>query len=134
MVQLNLKNADVYKYKYSGYSIGFDSRRSFTHPSGGDCRDVIIFGADLSSSTRAKNKSRSILVLGKYFTQRIDNTTIYAEKMYSTNFNVDNKTFCLSLHYNGNNSYLFVNGKEIINFKAKDSEFYRIHCVLKIFQ
>ena len=42
--------------------------------------------------------------------------------MYSTNFNVDNKTCCLSLHYNGDNSYLFVNGKEIINFKTKDSE------------
>ena len=35
---------------------------------------------------------------------------------------MDNKKFCLSLHYNGDNSYLFVNGKEIIRFKAKDSE------------
>ena len=35
---------------------------------------------------------------------------------------VANQKFCLSLHYNGDNSYLFVNGKEIINFKAKDSE------------
>ena len=42
--------------------------------------------------------------------------------MYSTNFTVANKKFCLSLHHNGDNSYLFVNGKEIINFKAKDSE------------
>ena len=42
--------------------------------------------------------------------------------MYSTNFTVTNKTVCLSLHYNGVNSYLFVNSKEIIKFKAKDSE------------
>ena len=42
--------------------------------------------------------------------------------MYSPNFTVDNKTFCLSLHYNGGNSYLFVNGKQVINFKAKISE------------
>ena len=42
--------------------------------------------------------------------------------MYSPNFSVDNKTFCLSLHYNGDDSYLFVNGKEVINFKAKSSE------------
>ena len=42
--------------------------------------------------------------------------------MYLTNFVVANKIFCLSLHYNGDNSYLFVNGEEIINFKAKDSE------------
>ena len=42
--------------------------------------------------------------------------------MHSTNFTVVNKNFCLSLHYNGDSSYLFVNGKEIINFKAKNSD------------
>ena len=47
---------------------------------------------------------------------------VQQKKIYSTNFTVDNKIFCLSLHYNGNNSYLFFNGKEIINFKAKDPE------------
>ena len=76
----------------------------------------------MSSSTHANNKGRSILVLGKYFIQGIDSTTIDAGKMYSTNFNVANKKFCLSLHYNGDSTYLFVNGKESINFKAKDSE------------
>ena len=42
--------------------------------------------------------------------------------MYLTNFTIANKKFCLSLHYNGDSSYLFVNDKEIINFKAKDSD------------
>ena len=42
--------------------------------------------------------------------------------MYSINFAVTENKFCLSLHYNGANSYLFVNGTEIIKFKAKDSE------------
>ena len=42
--------------------------------------------------------------------------------MYSINFTVTKKKFCLSLHYNGANSYLFVNGTEIIKFKAKDSK------------
>ena len=42
--------------------------------------------------------------------------------MYSINFAEHNKKFCLYLHYNGANSYLFVNGKEIHKFKAKDSE------------
>ena len=42
--------------------------------------------------------------------------------MYSINFTENNKKFCLSLHYNGVNSYLFVNGTEIYKFKAKDSE------------
>ena len=41
--------------------------------------------------------------------------------MYSINFSKNNTKFCLSLHYNGANSYLFVNGTEIIKFKAKDS-------------
>ena len=42
--------------------------------------------------------------------------------MYSTNFTLTKKKFRLSLHYNGANSYLFVNGAEIYKFKAKDSE------------
>ena len=42
--------------------------------------------------------------------------------MYSINFTVEKKKLCLSLHYNGADSYLFVNGKEIVKFKAKDSE------------
>ena len=42
--------------------------------------------------------------------------------MFSTNFTVVNKIFCLSLHYSGDNSYLFVNQNKIIKFKAKDSE------------
>ena len=115
------KNADSDKYKYSGYGIGFDSRGSFSHSSGGYGKNVIIFGADMSSSAHANNK-RNILVLGKDFIQGMDNTRINAEKIYSTNFTVANKKICLSLHYNGDSSYLFVNGKEIINFKAKDSE------------
>ena len=48
--------------------------------------------------------------------------TLTAERMYSINFTVTKKKFCLSLHYNGANSYLFVNGTEIYKFKAKDSE------------
>ena len=61
-------------------------------------------------------------MLGKFFIQGIKGTTIYAGKIYSTNFSVDNKRFCLSLHYNGDNSCLFANGKEIHKCKSKDSE------------
>ena len=42
--------------------------------------------------------------------------------MYSPNFTLDNKTFCMSLHYNIDNSYLFVNGKEVAKYKAKNSK------------
>ena len=117
-----IKNADVDKYRYSGYGIGFDSRGSFSHPSGGDGKNVIIFGANLSSFVHANNNVNNILVLSKDFIQGINSTTIFAEKTYSNNFAVDNKRFCLSLHYNGDNSYLFVSSKEIHKFKAKDSE------------
>ena len=42
--------------------------------------------------------------------------------MYPINFTMTKKKFCLSLHYSGENSYLFVNGEKIVKFKAKDSE------------
>ena len=48
--------------------------------------------------------------------------TLTAEKMYSVNSTKHNKKFCLSLHYNGANSYLFIISKEIHKFMTKDSE------------
>ena len=61
------------------------------------------------------------LILGKGPSQGLEHT-LSEEKMYSTNFTKKNTKFCLSLHYNGTNSYLLVNSKETIKFKAKDSE------------
>ena len=83
---------------------------------------LLFFGADLSNSAHATNQTQSVLVLGHDFIQKINDTTIYAEKVYSPNFTVDNKIFCLSLHYNGDNIYLFVNSKEVTKFKANNSE------------
>ena len=42
--------------------------------------------------------------------------------MNSINFTKEATKFCLSFHYNGANSYLLVNGTEIIKFKVEDSE------------
>ena len=42
--------------------------------------------------------------------------------MYSLNFTVNNKIFCLTLNYNGNNGYLFINSKKVTKFKARISE------------
>ena len=120
-VSLN-KNADIDQYKYSGYVIGFDGKAEFLFGSNELGRNVIIFGADMSSSVHANNKKNNILVFRKDFTQGLNNTTIYAEKLYSINFTENNKKFCLSLHYNGANSYLFVISTEIYKLKAKDSE------------
>ena len=101
---------DTAKYFYSGYGLGFDST------------GLIDYRFDLSNSVHATNKTQNILIVGHGLTQKVNNTTIYAEKMYSPNFSTENKIFCLSLHYNGDNSYLFVNGKEVTKFKAKTSE------------
>ena len=76
----------------------------------------------MSSSVHANNKANNILAPGKDIIQGINGTTIYAEKTYSINFTKSRARFCLSLHYNGDNSYLFVNATEICKFKAKDSE------------
>ena len=113
---------DTDKYIYSGYGLGFDISGQFSHPQGGMARNIIIFGVDLSNSVHVTNKTQNILILGHGLTQKVKNTTIYAEKMYSPNFSAENKIFCLSLHYNGDDSYLFVNGKDVTKFKAKKSE------------
>ena len=110
------------KYIYSGYGLGFDSTGQFSHPQGGMARNIIIFGVDLSNSVHATNKTQNILILGRGLTQKLNNTAIYAEKMYSPNFSAENKIFCLSLQYNDDDSYFFVNGKEVTKFKAKKSE------------
>ena len=75
----------------------------------------------MSFSAYIDNKKRGILILGKGPTQELENT-LAAEKIYSIDFAVTKKKFSLSLHYNGTNSYLFVNGTEIYKFEAKDSE------------
>ena len=115
------KNPDFDKYKYSGYGIGFDRRGEFSFGDGFG-QNIIILGTDMGSSVHANNKRRNILVLGKDFTQGLDNTAIYVVKLYSINFTKTNTKFCLRLHYNGSNSYLFVYGTEIHKFKTKDSE------------
>ena len=89
-----------------------------------------MFGADMTNSIHATNQTQSVLVLGHGLIQTINDTTIYAAKMYSPNFTVDGKIFCLSLHCNGDNSYLFVNGREVTKFKAKNSELIKYHMCL----
>ena len=74
----------------------------------------------MSSSTEIYDRKKDILILGRAPTQGLEHT-LSAEKMYSIYFTVTKKKFCLSLHYNRANSYLFVNGTNIYKFKAKDS-------------
>ena len=103
------KNADSNKYFYSGYGIAFNSRSLFSIPNFDWGKNVIIFGVDMCSSVHANNKNKDVLILGKVQTQGLDNTTLTAEAEYSMNFSRSQRKVCLSLHYNGKNSFLFVN-------------------------
>ena len=75
----------------------------------------------MSSCRKIDNRKKDILILGKGPTQGLEHT-LCAEKIYSTNFTGNNNKFCLSLHYNSANRYLFVNGIGIYKLKAKDSK------------
>ena len=75
----------------------------------------------MSSPPHIDNKKKDILILGKGPTQGLEHTLI-AKKIHSIKFTKQNTKFCLSLLYNGANSYLFVNDTEIIRFKTEDSK------------
>ena len=74
------KNADIDKYGYSGYGIGFDRRGSFSFPGGGFGQNVVIFGADMSSSIHIDNKGKNILILGFRPTRGLGENSLTAEK------------------------------------------------------
>ena len=76
----------------------------------------------MSSSVHVDNKGKDILILGEGPTHGLYDITVTAEAIYAINFTQLNKRFVLSLHYNGSNSFLFVNATKIYQFKAKDSE------------
>ena len=85
------KNADIDKYGYSGYGIGFDRKSAFSFPGGvGFGQNVIIFWVDMSYSAHIDNKKKDILILGNRLTQGLE-YTLTAEKMYSINFTVTRK-------------------------------------------
>ena len=85
-------------------------------------KNAIIFEADMSSSVHIDNKNKGILILGEGPTQVLDNNTLTAEIKYSLNFTQPRKRFVLRLHYNGSNTFLFINATKIYQFKAKESE------------
>ena len=76
------KNADLDKCKYTGYGIGFDSCSDFLFTDGSYGKNVIIFGADMSSSVHVDNKGKDILILGEGPTQGLDDTKLIAEAKY----------------------------------------------------
>ena len=104
---------------YTDYCIGFGSRSEFFFTDGSYGINIIIFGVYMSSSVNVNNKGKDILILGKGPSQGL-NHTLTAETKYPINFTQSGKIFVLSLHYNGSNSFLFVNATNVYQFKAKN--------------
>ena len=115
-------NVDLDKYIYTVYGVGFDSRSEFLLPDGSMGENVIYFAADMSSSVHIHIKGGYILILREGQIQGLDNTTLTAEAKYPISFTQPRKRFVLCLHYNGNNSFLFVNATKIYQFKVKELE------------
>ena len=76
----------------------------------------------MSSTVHVDKKGKDILILGEGQIQGIDDTTLTAEAKYPINFTQSGKRFVLSLHYNGNISFLFVNTTKVSQLKTKTSE------------
>ena len=83
-------------------------------------RNVVIFGIDNSLLPHTTNRKKNFLVLGEGKTQSIIDRTGLADKKFSINFSKANTKLCLSLYYNGDESYLHVNKTEIYKVKVKD--------------
>ena len=128
-MQITKNATDNSKNNYKGHGICFDERSEFGHTitEGGfahttDARNVLIFGADMSYSVPKIDKANHIYLMGTGFMQGINDTTIYAENNFYRNFTDPGKKFVLSLHYNADDSYLFVNGRQELKFKCKTDQ------------
>ena len=76
----------------------------------------------MNFSVHATKRANNIYVMGDGLTQGIHDTTLYVEKNYWSNFTDPGKKFIISLHYNGDESYFFVNGRQELKFKAKTDQ------------
>ena len=85
----------------------------------------------MSSSVHVDNKGKDILTPGKGPTQGLDDTTLTAEAKQPINFTQSGKRFVLSLHYNGRNSFLFVNATKVYQFKVKKIRNKRLYTVFR---
>ena len=126
------KNTDTSKYNYKGYGIFFYERSQFGHTitEGGrahttNSRNALFFGVDMSFSVHATNRANNIYVMGDGLTQGIHDTPLCVEKYYYRNFTEPGKKFVLSFHYNGDDSYLFVNGRQELKFKCKTDQLFK---------
>ena len=105
---------------YSGYWIIFDGTDSYNFGNNAFARNVVLFSLDNSSSSHTNNHNNNPLVLGEGSSFGIDGSFGSPDKKDRISFSKVRTRFYLSLHYNDDNSYLFVNGKKIFKFKANN--------------
>ena len=108
------KNNDKNKYAYSGYGIAFDGLGPWSF-SNDFARNALIFDIDNSSSSHTANLKNNFLVLVDTF--GINGSFGAPEKTFSINLSIAKTKLCLSLLYNGDNSYLFVNGETSLSLQ-----------------
>ena len=113
----------------NNYGICFDERSQFGHTITEDGRahttngrNVLIFGLDMSFSAHATNRANHIYLMRDGLAQGINDTTLYVEKNYCRNFTDSGKKLIINLHYNGDASYFFVDGRQELKFKAKTDQ------------
>ena len=113
------KNADLDKYKYTGYGIGFDSHSEFLFTDGSYGKMSLFLGLIWAHLCTLIIREK-IYCIG--LTHGLDDPTLTGEAKHPINFKETRKRFVLSLHYNGSNSFLFLNATKVYQFKAKNSE------------
>ena len=114
------RNATKSRFVYIDRGIPFDGASLWIFDNGFS-RNAVIFGVDNSSSSHTKNRKNNFWVLGEEPIYDVNDSVGTKDKQASINFTRTNPKFSLSLHYNGNESYLYVNKTKIYKFKAHDN-------------
>ena len=111
-----------YRY-YDGVGAFFDTSGSYGGTGVNALRNLILYGLDMKNSSYATNKKHHIYILAKIFAQGLKyGPTIYAEHDYvNVNGSQMGVNHVLSVHYNDDNSYLFIDGVQQFKFKAMTS-------------
>ena len=113
-----LRNAIKSKFTFNDWAIAFNGEDSWSF--GNDfARNIVNFGVDDSPLSHTDDRENNYLVLGEGLTDGINDGTSSAEKklVFSIEFSKANTNFCLSLHYNGDESYLHVNKQRFTSLR-----------------
>ena len=128
-MQITKNATDNSKNNYKGYGICRDERSEFSHTitEGGfahttDARNVLTFGANMSFSGHRTNRANHIYLWFQALRQVLMILRYMQKRTFIETLQILVKKVMLSLHYNGHDSYLFVNGRQELKFKCKTDQ------------